>query len=96
PDWYKDEVWAQEVPRVILSFAKKNLLLSGMLKGEEELTGTPAVVDVPVGKGHVVLFAIRPFWRWETHGSHALVFNTMLHWKNLRIGWPQRPPEDEE
>ncbi len=93
PDWFKDEVWAKEVPRVILKFPKKNILLSGMLKGEEELAGAPAVVDIPVGKGHVVLFAIRPFWRWETHGSHALVFNTMLHWNDLRVGWPERPEE---
>lgn len=96
PDWFKDEVWMKEVPRPVLSFAKKNLLMSGMAKGEGEMTGTPAVVDVPVGEGHVVLFANRPFWRWETRGSHALVFNTMLHWNDLRTGWPERPSEDEE
>lgn len=96
PDWYKDEVWAREVPRVIMSFPKKKILLSGMLKGEKELAGAPAVVDVPVGDGHVILFAIRPFWRWETHGSHALVFNTMLHWNDLRVGWPERKEEEEE
>ncbi len=96
PDWYKDEVWAKEMPRVVLSFAKKNLLMSGMLKGAGELAGAPAVVDVPVGEGHVVLFANRSFWRWETHGSHALVFNTMLHWNDLMVGWPERPEEEEE
>jgi len=96
PDWFKDEVWKKEVPRVVLTFAKKKVLLSGMLKGEKEIAGTPAVVDVPVGKGHVVLFANRPFWRWETHGSHALVFNTLLNWNDLRVGWPERPKEEEE
>ena len=95
PDWYKDEVWASEVPRVVLKFAKKGLLMSGMAKGENEMAGSPAVVDVPVGAGHVVLFANRPFRRWSTHGSHTLVFNTMLHWNDLRTGWPERPPEDE-
>ncbi|NIM51465.1 MAG: hypothetical protein GTN78_04325 [Gemmatimonadales bacterium] len=96
PDWYKDDVWNKEVPRVVLSFAKKNILMSGMLRGESEIAGTPAVVDVPVGEGHVVLFAIRPFWRLETYGSHALVFNTVLHWNDLRAGWPTRPKEEEE
>ena len=91
PDWIKDELWEKEVPRTVVSFSKRNLLMSGMLQGASELTGKPAVVDVPVGKGHVVLFANRPFWRWETHGSHALVFNTMLHWNDLRTGWPERP-----
>lgn len=96
PDWYKDEVWEKEVPRVVMSFAKKDVLMSGMLRGQSEIAGTPAVVDVPVGDGHVVLFAIRPFWRLETYGSHALVFNTILHWNDLRAGWPSRPAEEEE
>lgn len=96
PDWYKDEVWTQEVPRVVLNFAKKGLLMSGMATGENEMAGTPAVVDVPVGDGHVVLFANRPFRRWSTQGSHALVFNTMLHWNDLRTGWPDRPADEEE
>jgi len=96
PDWLKDEIWEKEVPRVVVKFAKKDLRMSGMLRGEEELAGAPAVVDVPVGKGHVVLFANRPFWRGETRGSHALVFNTMLHWNDLRTGWPERPEEDDE
>ncbi len=95
PDWLKDDLWHQEVPRVVLEFAKKDLLMSGMLSGEGEMAGTPAVVDVPVGRGHVVLFANRPFWRWQTRGSHSLVFNTMLHWNDLRTGWPDRPEEDE-
>jgi|Deesub1362B_J571_1020462.scaffolds.fasta_scaffold02771_2 hypothetical protein len=96
PDWLKDEIWYKEVPRVVLSFPKKRLLLSGVLRGEQEMAGAPAVVDVPVGDGHVVLFAIRPFWRWETHGSHALVWNTILHWNDLRTGWPERKEEEQE
>lgn len=96
PDWLKDRLWEAEVPRTVLSFAKKDLLMSGMLRGEKALNGRPAVVDVPVGRGHVVMFAIQPFWRWETHASHALVFNTILHWNHLRLGWPTRPQEDEQ
>ena len=96
PDWYKDETWWKEVPRVVMSFAKDDLLMSGMMKGGNELGGAPAIVDVPVGEGHVILFANRPFRRWNTQGSHALVFNAMLHWNNLRVGWPERPIDEEE
>ena len=95
PDWLKDQTWTSEVPRIILKFPEKNILLSGMLKGEKGLSGVPMVVDVPVGKGHVLLFANRPFWRGETIGSHALVFNAMLNWNDLHINWPDRPEEDE-
>jgi hypothetical protein len=24
------------------------------------------VLDAPLGKGHIVLFALRPFWQWQT------------------------------
>ncbi|UCH61641.1 MAG: hypothetical protein JSU77_07420, partial [Fidelibacterota bacterium] len=96
PDWLKDDIWQKEMPRVVIKFAKEGLRMSGMLRGEEELAGAPAVVDVPVGKGHVVLLANRPFWRGETRGSHALVFNTLLHWNDLRTGWPERPEEEDK
>ncbi len=77
----------ERLPRVVLKFAKKDdLFISGMLDKAEELAERPAVIDCPVGKGHVVLFANNPMWRYETHGSHALVFNAILHWDNLNTG----------
>ncbi|UCF20804.1 MAG: hypothetical protein JSU87_05185 [Gemmatimonadota bacterium] len=96
PEWLKDEIWEKEVPRVVVKFAKEGTLMSGMLRGAGEIADTPAVIDAPVGRGHVVLFANRPFWRWETRGSHALVFNTLLHWNDLRVGWPSRPETSGE
>jgi hypothetical protein len=44
------------------------------------------VVDVPVGKGHVVLFANNPIWRGSTIGSYFLVFNALLNHDNLDAG----------
>ena len=84
---------ARNRPRVVLSFTPKrdSLRLSGLLVNGEELAGRPAVLDAPVGQGHVVLFAIRPFWRWETQGSFALVFNTILNWNDLGVAWPVAP-----
>jgi hypothetical protein len=81
---------ARSRPRVVLGFHQKrdSLRLSGLLVNGEELAGRPAVLDAPVGQGHVVLFAIRPFWRWETQGSFALVFNTILNWNDLNVAWP--------
>jgi hypothetical protein len=75
-------------PRVILRFAsdEKNLLISGMLAGGSELANAPAVVDVPTGKGHVVMFAINPMWRHQTQGSFFLIFNAALNYDNLGVG----------
>ncbi|HET9387848.1 MAG TPA: M14 family zinc carboxypeptidase [Gemmatimonadales bacterium] len=84
---------ARARPRVVMSFHQKrdSLRLSGLLVNGEELAGRPAVLDAPVGQGHIVLFAIRPFWRWETQGSFALVFNTILNWNDLAVSWPAGP-----
>ncbi|MFY9556971.1 MAG: hypothetical protein WAV47_19855, partial [Blastocatellia bacterium] len=80
-------------PRVVLRFNtnEKELLISGMLAGGSELAGKAAVVDVPVGKGHVVMFANNPMWRHQTHGSFFLVFNAALNYNNLGAGRPEPP-----
>jgi hypothetical protein len=72
-------------PRVVLSFARNaaELLISGGLAGGEELAGTPALADVALGKGHIVLFSFNPAWRSQTHGSYFFIFNALLNWKNL-------------
>ena len=72
-------------PRIVLSFARNaaELLISGGLAGGEELAGTPALADVTLGKGHVVLFSFNPAWRSETHGSYFFIFNALLNWKSL-------------
>ncbi len=46
----------------------------------------PRCVDVPLGKGHVVMFAIRPFWRWQTQGTYSLGFNAIMNWNDLDAG----------
>jgi hypothetical protein len=74
-------------PRVVLRFApEKDLLLSGMMVGGNEVAEKPAVIDVPMGKGHVVLFAINPMWRDETMGSFPLMFNAMMNFDHLDAG----------
>ncbi len=79
-------------PRVVLQFHPRadSLLVSGLMEGGSELAARPAILDVAVGRGHVVLFAIRPFWRWQTQGSFAFGFNALLNWNDLGTGWP--PP----
>ncbi len=74
-------------PRVALRFADQNeLLVSGLLQGGGDIAQRPIVVDVPVEKGHVVLFANNPIWRGETIGSYFLVFNTLLNFDSLNAG----------
>ncbi|HEV2386420.1 MAG TPA: M14 family zinc carboxypeptidase [Candidatus Acidoferrales bacterium] len=76
-------------PRVVVRFAdEKDLWVSGMLAGGQELANTPAVVDVPLGKGHIVLFAPNPMWRQTTQGDFMLVLNAVMNYDHLNVGWP--------
>lgn len=71
-------------PRVLLRWAQeKDLLVSGMLGGAEELAGKPAVVLAPLGRGHILFFSNNPFWRMQTSGSYMLLFNAALNFDNL-------------
>jgi hypothetical protein len=79
-------------PRVVLRFAEeKDLLVSGMLAGGSVLANQAAVVDVPRGQGHVLLFANNPMWRNETQGSYFLLFNAMLNFDHLGVGVAAAP-----
>ena len=78
---------SDQQPRVVLRFgSEKELLLSGMITNANEIAEKPAVVDMPHGKGHVVLFANNPMWRAETSGSYFLVFNAILNYDHLSVG----------
>ncbi len=88
--------------RVVMQFPAdaNQILLSGTLAGGEAITNHALAVDVPVGKGHIVMFALRPFWRWQSQGSYFLAFNAILNWNDLDAGKaapvPARAPDNAE
>lgn len=85
-----------DVPRrfrddwVLASF--RDEVLSGHLRGADQIDGRPAVVDVPRGDGRIVLFATNPCYRWQNHGEFGMLFNTILHHNDLDA----RPPGDAQ
>jgi hypothetical protein len=64
---------------------QRDLLASGLLDGSD-VAQRPVVVDAPLGKGHVILFANNPVYRGETIGSYFLVFNTLFNFDHLDAG----------
>ena len=75
-------------PRVVMQFAANpnDMLLSGTLLNGQFLANRAGVIDASLGKGHVVMFAIRPFWRWQTQGTYTLGFNAIMNWNDLDAG----------
>lgn len=79
---------AAAAPRVVMAFPTRpdDMLLSGELAGGQALAGRALAIDQPLGQGHVVMFALRPFWRWQTQGTYALGFNAIVNWDHLDAG----------
>jgi hypothetical protein len=74
-------------PRVVLRYSEsKDLLVSGLLQGGQEVAEHANVVDARYGDGHVLLFASDPIYRALTIGTYPLVFNAILNFDHLSIG----------
>jgi hypothetical protein len=64
--------------RVAARYAENGLLMSGWLLGGRILAGRAAALDVPLGRGRVVLLAIRAQHRGQPHGTFKFLFNSLL------------------
>ena len=66
-------------------------VLSGLMRGADEIRERPFAVDVPggyTGKGRVIMFANNPIYRWQNHGEFNMVFNSVLNWNDMGSGGP--------
>ena len=65
--------------KVVASFPKENILLSGWLTGEELIARKAAIVDLRYHKGRIILMGIRVQNRAQTHGTYKFLFNALLY-----------------
>jgi hypothetical protein len=61
-------------------------VLSGLMRNPNEVRNVPAALDVPVGKGRVVMFATNPCFRYQNLGEFNLLFNTLMHHNDRPLG----------
>ncbi len=66
-------------------------VMSGLMKGAQEIRNRPAIVDVPIGQGRVILFATNPAYRWQNLGEFNMLANSILNFNDF----PAPPPESE-
>jgi hypothetical protein len=82
-----DQPAGPDQPKVLVRFVGGDAgVLSGLMRGADQARNRPAVVDAPVGKGRVILFATNPIYRWQTFGEHGLVFNALLFYNDFPAG----------
>jgi hypothetical protein len=79
--WYGSSSRAFDVQdpaaTVLVRYAEGNPAISGWILGPEHLAGKPALVQVPVGRGSVVLFGFQPNYRSQTVATWPLLFGAM-------------------
>ncbi len=81
---------------------EKAFVVSGQAWGEDNLIGRPAILDMPVGKGHVVCFNFNPMHRDLNRGDQRLLWNSILNWQAIVAGQTKLPeasapsPEPED
>ena len=79
-------------PRVVLQFPPSPTKSSSPENspGGQALTNRALALDQPLGQGHVVMFALRPFWRWQTQD-----FRPRLQ-HHPQLGSPRRRQEADK
>jgi len=58
-------------------------VVSGQAWGEGNLIGRPAILDTPVGSGHVVSFNFNPLHRDLNRGDQRMLWNTIINWQAI-------------
>jgi hypothetical protein len=89
PFWVDTDVFftASETGTNVLTFTEESLWLSGVVwpdNTERLIAGTAAVVDEPLGDGHVILFSDEPGYRSLWHGTTRMLLNAILYGPGLR------------
>jgi len=77
PAFNIDSSSSEKAPVVIANYPGENLLMSGYLKGGKHLQKRAAVVDVPFGKGRVLLLGFGVKQRAQPQGTFKLLFNSL-------------------
>jgi hypothetical protein len=89
---------------VLMSFpGGEKAVQSGLMVGAADIKNRPAIVDLPVGSGQVLMFMTNPVYRWQNFGEFRMLYNALFSYKDLRRGLggppviaPDEPKSDED
>jgi hypothetical protein len=59
-------------------------VLSGLMRGANEIRNHAAIIDQPSGRGRILLFAGNPCYRWQNFGEFNMLFNAVLNFNDMK------------
>lgn len=80
PIFYNEEpVFDWKEGNAVLKFPDFNPILSGIIRGESLIKGKSPLLEVPYGKGKIVMFGFDVIHRAQSHGTFRLLFNSIIY-----------------
>lgn len=83
-------IWSQQSPafetgkpngaKAVASYEQSGILASGWLLGEGYLSRRAALLEVPSGRGRIILFGMRPQYRAQSYQTAKLFFNALMRY----------------
>jgi len=77
----RDSAWPYNIDgaNVIASYPADDLLLSGWIQGEDVLVNQAAMVEIPRGKGRMIMTGFYPEYRGQAHQTYKMMFNAIFY-----------------
>lgn len=64
-------------PKVVAHYPDESLLISGWILGEDVIRGKAAILEVPFGRGRIILFGFNVHNRAQAYSTFKLLFNAV-------------------
>ena len=74
---------------IVARYPERSLLRSGWIIGEAELQGAGAVLEVPSGRGRIIMLTFRVQHRGQTWGTFKLLLNSLYYATATEPGRPE-------
>ena len=76
-----DDAWSADAPgsNVVARYPSGDLLLSGWIQGEQYLVDQAAMLEIPRGRGRMVMAGFYPEYRAQAHLTLKMMFNAIFY-----------------
>lgn len=75
----RSPVFGAREGKTVVRYPVHNPLLSGWVNGEKYLYNKGALVDIPLGKGKIILIGFPVLYRGQTHATFKFLFNSIYY-----------------